>query len=304
MRKRTTTITIKRTAIAAAFALLLAACGLALAGSPEAAPDSTTTAPQSSTSNAPESVTSTSEPTMTDSGVVSVPDLSGLTLADAATLLAAAGLDVVALPADIATATVVAQEPAPGAEVDRGTAVTVDVQVHPTCNPPDPVAPGAGQTIISVPFECGSDAVAPTQGVGVPRIVPDHGGAVADRIEWTLRSLLAGPTDDERAVGVVSAFDAATADALNSLTLTDGYVVVDFNDAIVVNNMSTSTGSVFFNAELRRAVFHQPEVDRVEFRFDGDCEAWSALFESDGCWVVSRADWERDLAEWDQLRNQ
>ena len=94
-----------------------------------------------------------------------------------------------------------------------------------------------------------------------------------------------------RAVGFVSGFDEATADALHGVTLTDGRLVVDFNDAIIVNNMSTSTGMVQFNAELHRNVFLHPEVDSVEFHFNGDCAAWSALFESDGCRVISRADW-------------
>ena len=133
------------------------------------------------------------------------------------------------------------------------------------------------------------------------RIVPVS-AAPADRIQWTLRSLLAGPTDDERNIGFESAFDAATADALNGVSLTDGALVVDFNDAVVVNNMNTATGMVFFQAELERNVFQYPEVLTVEFRFEGDCEAWSALFASDGCRVVSRADWDAELAAWDAER--
>ncbi len=236
--------------------------------------------------------------------VVSVPDLSGKTLADARALLEQAGLEILALPEDNDAAIVMAQEPAPGVEVDEGTVVTVDVRAIATCNPPDPLAPGPGEVIISVFFECGNDDVWPTAGAGVPRIVPEQGGEAIDRIEWTLRSLLAGLTPDERAVGFTSAFDAATADALNSATLADGRLVVDFNEAIIVNNMNTSTGMVQFHAELHRNVFFHPEVDSVEFHFNGDCAAWSAMFESDGCRVTSRVDWEQDLAEWDQQRNQ
>ena len=249
------------------------------------------------------SVTTTLPPIVVP-GVVSVPNLSGLTLADARAVLADAGLQVVALPGDIDSAIVVAQEPAAGIEVDEGTVVTVDVQIVPTCNPPDPVAPGVGQVIITVLFECGNDDVIPTPGTGVARIVPEQSGEAIDRIEWTLRSLLAGLTPDEQAVGFVSGFDAATTDALNSVTLTGGTLVVDFNDAIIVNNMGTATGMVQFNAELHRNVFLHPEVDSVEFHLNGDCEAWSALFESDGCRVITRADWDQDLAEWDQQRNQ
>ena len=42
----------------------------------------------------------------------------------------------------------------------------------------------------------------------------------------------------------------------------------------------------------------------IEFNLNGNCAAWSALFESDGCRVISRADWDQDLAEWDAARNQ
>ena len=157
--------------------------------------------------------------------------------------------------------------------------------------------------IISVFYECGNDGNYPTAGIGVPRIVPESGEAV-DRIEWTLRSLLAGPTSDEEAVGVTSFFDETSAGALNSVTLTNGALVVDFNEAIYVNNASTSTGGLFFGAELDRNLFSHPEVETVEFRIDGDCEAWSAFFQSDGCWVTSRSDWEQDLVEWETARNQ
>lgn len=235
---------------------------------------------------------------------VSVPDLSGQTLAEARQLLADAGLDLQALGDDIDSAIVMAQEPTAGIEVEEGAVVTVDAQAVVTCNPPDPLAPDVGEVIITIRYECGNDDVVPTPGIGVPRIVPEQGGEVIDRIEWTLRSLLTGPTNDERIAGFVSGFDAATADALNSATLTDGRLVVDFNDAIIVNNMGTATGMVQFNAELHRNVFLHPEVNRVEFHLNGDCQAWSALFESDGCRVKPRAEWEQDLAEWDQQRNQ
>ena len=279
-----------RIALLAVAVLVVTACG---ATAPNDVAGSTTLPPPTTTTTRPDVVPE----------VVSVPDLRGLTLAEARALVGDVRLEVLALPEDLDEAIVVAQEPAPGANVDQGTVVTVDVQTVPTCNPPDPLAPGPGQVVITVMFECGGDAISPTAGVGVPRIVPES-DQVVDRIEWTLRSMLAGPTPDEKVVGFDSAFDEATADALNSVRLTDGELVVDFNDAIIVNNMNTATGMIFFNAELRRNVFQHAETDTVEFRLNGDCAAWSALFESDGCWVISRADWDEDLAAWDKARNQ
>ena len=306
MFDKMTTSKLSRMALAVGFALLVGACGQAIAESPDGGSDTTT--PPATTAPPTTAAPETAEPTTTlpspvDPGVVAVPDLSGLTLADAKQLLADSGLEVFAPPAAVDSAIVAAQEPAPGTALEAGSTVTVDAKIDPTCNPPDPLAPGIGQVIISVLYECDSDGTFPTAGIGVPRIVPAGAGEAIDRLEWTLRSLLAGPTDDERLAGFDSFFDATPAAALNRVTLTDGHAVVDFNDAIIVNNMNTSTGSVFFNAELRRNVFQHPGVDSVEFRFNGDCEAWSGLFESDGCRVISRADWKQDLEEWDELRN-
>ena len=233
--------------------------------------------------------------------VVEVPDLTGLPVSEARLALEDRGLDLAVLPAADDEAIVRAQEPIFGSQVEPGSTVTVDARTASTCNAPDPLAPGPGEMIITVLFECGGDAIAPTEGVGVARIVPDSEQA-EQRIESTLRSLLAGPTADERAVGFTSAFDATTAAALNAVTLTGGALVVDFNDAIVVDNMSTATGMVFFQAELKRNVFQHPEVDTVEFRFNGRCDAWSALFESDGCRIVTRTQWEAELAEWVRMR--
>jgi hypothetical protein len=282
-----------RNALIVAAVLVLALGGAALAGSGEAADTTTTTVSQQTTTTLPPTTTTA----LSDDGpgIVTVPDLSGLTLAEARALLGDAGLDVVALPEPIDEAIVVAQEPAPGTEIAAGGEVVVDVQRIATCNAPDPLAPGPGQAIITVLYECDPDANVLTAGTGVPRIVPEPQTA-EERLEWTLRSLLAGPTADEQKVGFVSGFDASTADALNSVTLTDGRLRVDFNDAIIVNNMGTATGMIQFNAELKRNVFPSPEVDTVEFSLNGDCEAWSALFESDGCWVISRADWNQELA--------
>ncbi len=263
-------------------------------------PDATNpTLPQFPTTLPP----TTTLPTNVIPVVVSVPDLQGLTLADAREVLSEAGLEVVALPSDIESAIVVAQEPAPGVDVDEGSLITVDVQVTATCAPTTPTAPGVGQVNIEVLFECDGDGLYPTRGIAVNRLVHEQAGESIDRIEWALRSLLAGPTAEERAAGFASFFDQSTADALNSVTLTDGQVVADFNEAIYVNNASTSTGGVFFNAELRANLFQYPEVGSVEFHVNGDCEAWSAFFQSDGCWIIARAEWDQDVAEWDELRN-
>ena len=139
--------------------------------------------------------------------IVSVPDLSGLTLAQARAIVGDVGLEVVALPAGNDA------DNRHGSGACRRESRSTRAPLSPSmCRPSRPatrpirVAPGAGQVIISVFFECGNDDIYPTAGVGVPRIVPEEGEAV-DRIEWTMRSLLAGLTPDERTVGFVSGFD-------------------------------------------------------------------------------------------------
>jgi len=107
-------------------------------------------------------------------------------------------------------------------------------------------------------------------------------------IESALRHLLAGPTEEEKTSGFVSWFNEETANALISLTVEDGHVIADFNEGIIVNNASTSSGSVGFNDELRVNLFAFEEVDSIELRINGSCEAWSAYFEGEGCWIVTR----------------
>lgn len=111
-----------------------------------------------------------------------------------------------------------------------------------------------------------------------------------------LRHLLAGPSDEERSLGFSSWFSEETADALISVSLENGRLVADFNDGILVNNASTSSGAVGFNNELRVNLFAFKEVDSIEFRINGSCEGWSAYFESDGCWIVTRQAYEEGTA--------
>jgi hypothetical protein len=243
-------------------------------------------------------------PDVVGSVTVAVPDLVGMTLTEARAALAELGLEIEAAPPAADSAVIVAQEPLAGTELGEGSPVIVDARIPVTCEPSIAGEPQPGQVEIAVLFECGGDGLFPTPGIAVPRIVPEGSGEAIDRIEWTLRNLLFGPNEEERIAGFSSFFDLTTADALNTVTLTEGHVVADFNEAILVNNAGTSTGGLFFNAELRANLFQHPEVDSIEFHVNGDCDAWSAFFQSDGCWVITRADWNSELADWETQRNQ
>ena len=145
------------------------------------------------------------------------------------------------------------------------------------------------ENTIGVQFPCGGEDF------HYKPVTRDHLPGMSP-IESTLRHLLAGPTPEEQSGGFSSWFGEETADALISLLIEDGHVIADFNDGIIVNNASTSSGSVGFNDELRVNLFAFEEVDSIEMRINGSCEAWSAYFESDGCWIVTRQAYEEGTA--------
>jgi hypothetical protein len=66
-------------------------------------------------------------------------------------------------------------------------------------------------------------------------------------------------------------------------------LILDFTEAILVNNASTSTGGQFFLGELLANAFHFEEVRSVEFRVNGSCEAlWEFLQAGPICNVSDR----------------
>lgn len=117
-------------------------------------------------------------------------------------------------------------------------------------------------------------------------------------IARVLRELLTGPTADEAADGYVSFFDAESGDALESVNVKGTHAAVDFNDHILINNASTSTGSVLLQVELLYNILQTDQLETVEFRVNGSCEAWSTFLQGSGCRVYTRDDL---LAFLDQL---
>lgn len=117
------------------------------------------------------------------------------------------------------------------------------------------------------------------------RAVPVTSGV----LRASLDALLAGPTPAERDDGLSSWFSEATAGVLNDVTIDgEGRAVVDLADLRpIIPNASTSAGSERLLAELDATVFQFPTVTSVEYRIDGNCEAfWNWLQRS--CEVVER----------------
>ena len=105
-----------------------------------------------------------------------------------------------------------------------------------------------------------------------PRPLP----AGADPLEFALSQLVAGPTGAEADAGAGSFFSDQTADAIASVTRSDGLVVVDLVDVrSLLNNASTSCGSEALLAQLNGTAFQFDDVDRTRYRIEGSCDEFA-----------------------------
>lgn len=98
------------------------------------------------------------------------------------------------------------------------------------------------------------------------------------------QELVAGPTEAESAAGASSFFSSATADAIRSVKIEGGLLIVDFEDIRQeISNAGTSCGSAAFTASLNRTAFQFPSVDRVRYEFVGSCEDFGGFIQTDIC---------------------
>ncbi len=119
----------------------------------------------------------------------------------------------------------------------------------------------------------------------VGRPVTGPSPEVRTALVWLLR----GPTSEERAAGMHSWFSEATADALRSVEVAStGRATIDFRDLRqLIPNASSSAGSTMLLQELNGTVFQFPEIQSVEYRIDGSCDAfWEWL--QYACRIVTR----------------
>ncbi|GIU91628.1 MAG: hypothetical protein KatS3mg011_0534 [Acidimicrobiia bacterium] len=146
--------------------------------------------------------------------------------------------------------------------------------------------------IVLVFFGCESTPE-PDRPVAAARSIPRE-----EPLRGALRHLLGGPTEEEEGVGLSSWFSQQTSNLLLSATLEDATAVVDFSAALpeVIPNASTSAGSASLLGSLNATVFQFPEVERVIYSLDGDCEAFWGWLQS-ACDPVERQDWERTFAK-------
>jgi spore germination protein GerM len=115
-----------------------------------------------------------------------------------------------------------------------------------------------------------------------PRQVPSD----LDPIQGAFEALLAGPTQAES--GATSWFSADTGEALRSVTLADGLLTVDLDDlSSVISGASSSCGSAALLAQLQATGFQFPEVQQIEFQFEGSCEVFFNFLQME-CTVIDR----------------
>ena len=248
----------------------------------------------------PATTPSVTEPPIADPlDSIAVPDLVGLVFADAEALLRELGLEIETSGDVTADGIVTDQEPVPGDNLSEGDSVLVMVSPAWSCaDGPPPVDELVSDETVQVTllFQCGGGSEVPEISYAVIRHVPSD----LEPVRAVLDQLLAGPTSDERVAGLGSFFTAETATALNSVTVDAGLAIVDFNENIYVNNASTSTGSLFFLAELNANLFQFGDIEQIEYRVDGRCEAfWNWLQRE--CFVVTRRRGEHGVAFWNVL---
>ncbi|MCP3998269.1 MAG: PASTA domain-containing protein [bacterium] len=234
-------------------------------------------------------------------GEVGIPNLDGLTELEASDLLEDLGLKLEITemyPSRSGFGLITAQHPLSGEIAGAGTTVEVGIRVEAPClsGAADPDVPAESMTV-NVLFGCAGDGLYPDISGRVSRAVPSS----PDKIEATLQALLVGLTEQERLMGYDSFFSTDSAGALNSVVLDRNRLVVDFNDNIIINNASTSTGGMYFLAELQANLFQFPEVDVIEFRLNGSCDDFWMWLQS-SCSTLTRGGWEVALASWEVER--
>ena len=96
-----------------------------------------------------------------------------------------------------------------------------------------------------------------------------------DLLAGAIEELLNGPTPDERLAGYDSWFSSESGWELESVEVSDGVAHIAFGeDSPLINNASTSCGSLSFLAQLDSTVTQFPTVDRAVYSFGSDVDAF------------------------------
>lgn len=130
----------------------------------------------------------------------------------------------------------------------------------------------APAAVASTERPSGADTVRGAEGATDRRPVPE--GGPAEELTVALENTLDGPDGESTTTDQHSWFSAATAGALDSVSVDPaGNATVDFRDLRpLIPNASSSAGSAILLRELNATVFGVDGIQSVEYRMAGSCE--------------------------------
>lgn len=142
-----------------------------------------------------------------------------------------------------------------------------------------PPSPDADEVLVY--FDCGGP---PNDPRPVLRSV-EAGSPTAARLRTAIGALLDGPTSAERALGYAGFLAAGSREALLAVEVVDRSAVIDFSDALTRGALSASHNRFIVFGTLGATIRQFEEIESVELRIKGSCEAFGAFFES-ACTLV------------------
>lgn len=124
----------------------------------------------------------------------------------------------------------------------------------------------------------------------VYRLVPE---TEKNTLQAALEVLLEGPTNEEKSVGFSSWFSEKTEGLLQSVTIEERTVIVDFTADLssIIPNASTSAGSRILLGELNSVVFTHSDTEKVVYQFNGSTEKFCSWMQM-VCEPFTREKWE------------
>jgi hypothetical protein len=178
--------------------------------------------------------------------------------------------------------------------VDPGTPTVAPTTLPPTsCDRQQPSA-DRGQMVLRIFMPCGDPSL-PSNSTYIFRTVDSSTALLTN----TMEQLVAGPTTEERNDGFTSFWSPDTANAINSVQLAEGAVLVNFGTPVTtLTGIDEEPARSFFLADIYTSLFQYERVNSVELRLGSDCEAFFALLGQGGCTVVDRGGWDAQLAQW------
>ena len=144
---------------------------------------------------------------------------------------------------------------------------------------------------VRVFFDCGGPPQPPRP---VTREVPPA-ASVEERLRLALAALFDGPTNAERARGFAGFLPAGSDEALLGVELRDGAAVIDVSDALTRDALNASHNRFVVFETMGSTIRQFGEIESVEFRVEGSCQAFGAYFESACTFVRER---EGVLGDW------